>query len=382
MSLPSARILLPYCGEDLLWGCLAGMVEIRTRPGRLEGPACFLAGFPILVLAWDLHERRLPMPAGLMEVLSVSLFGIGSALIVFGAWRSEGRWLVRPLTLAPVAYLGRISYGLYAFHLPVLRGGWLYEVPYAFLIPRPYGALAMTIGLAALSWRLLRGADQPAEGPAGASRGGIPVGRRVGCVAVDPEGPTPSPRPHRRSRGRVGRGLARGPEHDPDAADAGRVEVGDAGPAARHRARAGAAGSDFHLTLRASDHRPSASAHQASVIRPGMPPGTWSEGLAGAAGRAARRRRPAPASRIRDTRAIPPVDNGPPPGSGPGRRRPVGRRPRDRPASPRRASGKARRPSRPRAPRGRPGESEARRIRRTSRSGTPGASAEGGSSLR
>jgi peptidoglycan/LPS O-acetylase OafA/YrhL len=157
MSLPSARILLPYCGEDLLWGCLAGMIEIRTRPGPVEGPACFVAGFPILVLAWAMHERRLPMPAGLMEVASVSLFGIGSALIVFGAWRSEGRWIVRPLSMTPVVYLGRISYGLYAFHLPVLRGGWLYEVPYAFLIPRPYGALAMTIGLAALSWHYYEG---------------------------------------------------------------------------------------------------------------------------------------------------------------------------------------------------------------------------------
>ena len=35
MRLPTARILLPYCGEDLLWGCLAGMVELRTRRGRL-----------------------------------------------------------------------------------------------------------------------------------------------------------------------------------------------------------------------------------------------------------------------------------------------------------------------------------------------------------
>jgi peptidoglycan/LPS O-acetylase OafA/YrhL len=157
MSLPSARILLPYCGEDLLWGCLAGMIELRTRPGRLEGPACFVAGFPILLLAWETHDGRLPLPAGLMEVGSVSLFGIGSALIVFGAWRSEGRWIVAPLALAPVAYLGRISYGLYVFHMPVMRGGWVEAIPYGFLIPRPWGALAMTIGLSALSWRYFEG---------------------------------------------------------------------------------------------------------------------------------------------------------------------------------------------------------------------------------
>ncbi|WP_435011541.1 acyltransferase family protein [Tundrisphaera lichenicola] len=157
MTMPWARLLLPYCGEDLLWGCLAGMIELRTRPGRVEGPACFVAGWPILVLAWTLHERRLPMPSAFQEVGSVSLFGIGSALVVFGAWRSEGRWFVRPLAIAPMAYLGRISYGLYAFHLPVIRGGWLYGVPYAYLIPRPYGALALTIILAVLSWHLYEG---------------------------------------------------------------------------------------------------------------------------------------------------------------------------------------------------------------------------------
>ena len=50
----------------------------------------------------ELQSLGLPLPAGLMEVGSVALFGIGSALIVFGAWRSEGRWIVRPLALAPV----------------------------------------------------------------------------------------------------------------------------------------------------------------------------------------------------------------------------------------------------------------------------------------
>ena len=155
-NIRAARILLPYCGEDLLWGCLAGLVDLRVPPRRHEGTACFLAGPPILVLAWNLHEQRLALPIGVQDVASVSLYGIGNALIVFGASRCTARWIVGPLSWTPVAYLGRISYGLYAFHIPVLHG-WLNEVPYAFLIPRPWGALAMTIGVAALSWRFFEG---------------------------------------------------------------------------------------------------------------------------------------------------------------------------------------------------------------------------------
>jgi peptidoglycan/LPS O-acetylase OafA/YrhL len=157
LAMPWARLVLPYCGEDLLWGCVAGLVELRTRAGRSEGPACFLTGLPTLVLAWNFHERRLPIAAGWQDLASVSLFGIGSALVVFGAWRARDGWIVVPLASAPLAYLGRISYGLYAFHLPVLRGGWVDAIPYGFLVPKPYGELALTIALAALSWRCFEG---------------------------------------------------------------------------------------------------------------------------------------------------------------------------------------------------------------------------------
>ena len=152
----AARILLPYCGEDLLWGSVAGLVDLRYRPARHEGAACFLAGLPILVLAWNLHEHRLPLSIALQDVASVSLYSIGSSLIVLGASRCTARWILRPLSWAPVAYLGRISYGLYAFHMPVIFS-WIREIPFAFLIPKPWGELAMTVGLAALSWKFFEG---------------------------------------------------------------------------------------------------------------------------------------------------------------------------------------------------------------------------------
>ena len=113
-------------------------------------------GLPLLVLAWNLNQGRLPLPVAVQDIGSVSVYGIASALIVFGASRCTARPLVGALTLAPMAYLGRISYGLYAFHLPMLRG-WYDAIPFSFLVPRAWGALGLTIGLAALSWRYFEG---------------------------------------------------------------------------------------------------------------------------------------------------------------------------------------------------------------------------------
>ncbi|SIO28914.1 Peptidoglycan/LPS O-acetylase OafA/YrhL, contains acyltransferase and SGNH-hydrolase domains [Singulisphaera sp. GP187] len=153
LFMPSARILLPYCGEDLLWGCLAGLVDLHSAPGRRLGKPCLIAGAAILILAWNLHKPQTTGSVGGQELLSVSLFGIGSALTVLGAWRTTDRWLIGPLSWTPIAYLGRISYGLYAIHFPALNGHWIDQIPYGFMIPRPYGDLALTIGLAAASWR-------------------------------------------------------------------------------------------------------------------------------------------------------------------------------------------------------------------------------------
>lgn len=152
----AARILLPFCGEDLLWGCLAGLIDLRRPPGRREGTACLALGLPLLVLGWNLHVGRLPLAVAVQDLASTTLYGVGSALLVFGASRCRDRWLVGLLALTPVAYLGRISYGLYAFHMPVLRG-WTRATFVDLLLPSPWADLALTIALASLSWHWFEG---------------------------------------------------------------------------------------------------------------------------------------------------------------------------------------------------------------------------------
>jgi len=63
---------------------------------------------------------------------------------------------MRALTLPPVVYRGRISYGLYVFHYFCYGAdGWLVErFPWLGVVPGPVLVFALTLGLAVLSWHL------------------------------------------------------------------------------------------------------------------------------------------------------------------------------------------------------------------------------------
>ena len=80
----------------------------------------------------------------------VATASVGLILVL---WRSTSPVLARTFTIGPLPYLGRISYGLYIFHLPclVLVSEYLDFLPIGQMIP----AFAMTVGLAALSWRFV-----------------------------------------------------------------------------------------------------------------------------------------------------------------------------------------------------------------------------------
>ena len=156
LTMPVARVLLPYCGEDLLWGSLAGMVDLRHPSwgrGRGAGTLMVLVGAPTTAVGYLLRERMLGGPPPGQEWLGLSLLGLGNTLVVAGAWRTSNPVILWPLTVRPMVWLGTISYGLYAFHMPVLVDDWMTRIPFGFLIPRRSGALVLTVALAALSWR-------------------------------------------------------------------------------------------------------------------------------------------------------------------------------------------------------------------------------------
>ena len=89
--------------------------------------------------------------------MSPSWRGIGatvaSILVLGGLAQAEASPLSRLLSLKPMAYLGRISYGTYLWHWPVIvaLGTWLDAGP----LPVAVLAFAIATGLAALSAELL-----------------------------------------------------------------------------------------------------------------------------------------------------------------------------------------------------------------------------------
>jgi len=142
--------LLPVCGEYLLWGALAAML-LAARPGQtIDGRWLVVTGVVIVTVVYLPHS---PLPTGTPDAM-------GFALIVTGLWTAERAFVSRVLALAPFAYLGRVSYGLYVFHNLVigapfqwLRAGlrdihWVRTEPWIL-------NLAVTVLLASVSWHLV-----------------------------------------------------------------------------------------------------------------------------------------------------------------------------------------------------------------------------------
>lgn len=143
-TLPWYKVLTPICGEYLLWGALAGWWEKQDRP--LRYPADVLVGFGVVLVVLAL---MLPADNFAVALLDGTPDGIGYALIVLGLWRSTSL-VARVMSWSPLVYLGKISYGLYVYHifivvgplrqlLPentwmVTLGPWLFDLPVTILL--------------------------------------------------------------------------------------------------------------------------------------------------------------------------------------------------------------------------------------------------------
>jgi peptidoglycan/LPS O-acetylase OafA/YrhL len=126
--------LLPWvAGLAILMGCLAAMWE-------LTGRRCHAAVLPCgIALIWL---------GSTVPVAGYDVQNFGCVAVVLGVWSAKGV-VATVLSWRPIVYLGRISYGLYVFHLPILS--WLRP-----LAPNPVVlgavALAITVVVAATSW--------------------------------------------------------------------------------------------------------------------------------------------------------------------------------------------------------------------------------------
>ena len=99
----------------LMWGSLAAIIDLKFPQKWLKGGAIFAIGFAISLLFLYLDNWKIPLPWSYWAIY-YPFQPMAFALVVWGLWRAESKILLAPFTLPPIAYLGKISYGLYIFH--------------------------------------------------------------------------------------------------------------------------------------------------------------------------------------------------------------------------------------------------------------------------
>lgn len=151
-------LLLPVCAEYLAWGALVALLLQQQRfPAIPNGLLLWGGLLGTLALCClprpDFGPIQMQFQPGFMQTIRALVF---TALIA-GLWRDSTSWPARFLSLPPLVYLGKISYGLYLYHLLTFE-------PYAFLVRElPWLAqldhdvalLLLTIAMASVSWYLV-----------------------------------------------------------------------------------------------------------------------------------------------------------------------------------------------------------------------------------
>lgn len=135
-------------GAELLFGAAAALAwRERLVPALLRHPLTgwALAGGLVALVA----TARPALPAWYLTAAALS-----ALLIVHLLDGSPATALGHVLAWRPLVYTGRISYGIYLFHVPVYYLLWTY-LPVAS--PAEYWALVLTVtlGVASASWRLV-----------------------------------------------------------------------------------------------------------------------------------------------------------------------------------------------------------------------------------
>lgn len=122
----------------------------QSRVGRFSGLAMGVAGCGALLWAWHALEGQTPfLYEGGFLVVAVAA---GAVIATVTSWRTS--ILARFLSIGPLVFLGRISYGVYLYHWPIflaldraqpaLKGASLLAVK-----------LLLTLVVATLSWRFV-----------------------------------------------------------------------------------------------------------------------------------------------------------------------------------------------------------------------------------
>lgn len=151
-------LLLPVCSEYLAWGALAALLLWQKRFPAIPNGLLLWGG-----LLGTLALCLVPRPEGTPVQLQFqpgswqTLRAIAFTTLIVGLWRDSSSLPARFLGLKPLVFLGKISYGLYLYHLLTFRP---YEAlvewqPWIGRLDHDVVLLLLTIAMAILSWYAL-----------------------------------------------------------------------------------------------------------------------------------------------------------------------------------------------------------------------------------
>jgi peptidoglycan/LPS O-acetylase OafA/YrhL len=137
--------LTPFRADLLAVGGLIAL-SLETYKGRWKVAVPWLFSFGLIILATLalLGYRRTTGDTRIFNTFGFeAMLAIASAAVIYVATLEEG--IVHTiLMVAPIRYIGRISYFAYLIHFPMLN--WIHN---------PVVALGATLGLSGLSWELM-----------------------------------------------------------------------------------------------------------------------------------------------------------------------------------------------------------------------------------
>lgn len=164
--LPHARAFELMCGVALAMGLV-------PRAKGQANEALAAAGLAMILAAVLFYSASTPFPG-----FAALLPAVGAALLIHSSTNERQTIVARALSLAPVVYVGKISYSLYLWHWPLLAFA---EYEFGHDLQAWHRALLMVaaVGLSAATYHLV---EQPAR------RAGPPVTRRfvfaAGAAAI------------------------------------------------------------------------------------------------------------------------------------------------------------------------------------------------------
>lgn len=146
--------LLPSRVWELVAGALAAL--ILWQPGLRARQVWGLVGMILIVVPVLFYGARSPGPATLPPIL-------GTALCLMMA--RPDTWVGRGLSLAPMVAVGKISFGAYLWHWPLLAFTRIHLAEEPALALK-LGLMAVALGLGWASWRFVETPFRRAERPA------------------------------------------------------------------------------------------------------------------------------------------------------------------------------------------------------------------------